>query len=561
MLSLRPASSSAAVLLLFAAAVAFCLASSQLVAAKYSEKENVAFIERIIGQLNNRYECELPSYDEVDEMQKAFGELQEQYGADKFDSMLSDDMRLVLRTVLDQWTSFQERMSSTVVIRAAKRRSFMCKIEEYQLAKYNADSVCTRFKDTKSAVTDKIFEKNPIVRYIKHLETMEVIERPDEAETTTEKPETVGEAAGEPSSTEDDSLSKNDNNNNDNGDETNGESPAHEEESATTEAPQETVETSTVLYKDPSEGLKPGDHYIGADGQPKVFLGQFEMHHVDDETKEKKSLRFQLDQSLNYDPLQDMPVPKSTDGGDEKPKEENDQKEDEVEVEEEPTTTTTEAPMPTTEEEVTSTTEEPTTTTTTTTTEEPLFDKYGAPYVDIDEDDEDLARVVRLPAKDWEMDVVFGYFKWPDEGEQEPEPIHLDHSVRHAWNDFVTDPKAFDEYMYSLTTTTPRPKINGAEARRKKQEFFNSVQDENRRGSKFGWSFEDTPNRNEGKPGGSLQMPAIPKDRWVKLINNNVCRLGYNKDNIKRKAKGGMKAMKNWVKSFKGDEDPVEFDS
>lgn len=127
--------------------------------------------------MNNKNECQLPTYQEVDELQNAFKELQKLYGP-SFDSKLNKDQSLLHRTLLDQWDSFQKRMTSAVVIRSAKKRSFLCRVEEYQVGKYGI-SICTKTKETLSPETEKIFEKKPIVRYIKHIQTMQVVDEDD----------------------------------------------------------------------------------------------------------------------------------------------------------------------------------------------------------------------------------------------------------------------------------------------------------------------------------------------------------------------------------------------
>lgn len=143
----------------------------------YSEAENFAYIRKILTKLNNNRECDLPTYEEVDELQKSFSELERTEGEHLTDK-LSADEKLVRQTLLDQWESFQKRMTSAVVIRSAKRRAFLCKVEEYQKAKFGS-SICTQIADRDARIIDRIFERNPLVRYIKHLETHEVPERPD----------------------------------------------------------------------------------------------------------------------------------------------------------------------------------------------------------------------------------------------------------------------------------------------------------------------------------------------------------------------------------------------
>ena len=137
-----------------------------------NEEENLEYIGRIMGYLNNNYECTLPTFQEVDQLQVSFTELKSAWGAE-FESRLSEDQQLAQRTLLQYWDEFQRHMNSAVIVRSAKKRFFLCKIEDYQEAKFG-ESVCTRIKNVRGPVTNRIFEKNPTVRYLKHLEDGEV---------------------------------------------------------------------------------------------------------------------------------------------------------------------------------------------------------------------------------------------------------------------------------------------------------------------------------------------------------------------------------------------------
>lgn len=132
--------------------------------ASYSEQENLAFINKIISFMNNNEECELPTFQEVDEMKKSFVELEELYG-EQFDDKLTSDQKLARQTVLYQWDEFYARMNEAVIMRSPAKLSFLCLIEAYQLKKYGK-SVCTAIKTDRKADTKRIFIKNPHVRYL-----------------------------------------------------------------------------------------------------------------------------------------------------------------------------------------------------------------------------------------------------------------------------------------------------------------------------------------------------------------------------------------------------------
>lgn len=146
--------------------------------ALHNEEENLTYINKILDLLNNKDECQLPSYADVDELQSRFNELELAFGTSFLDR-LTDDQKLVREKVLDQWDSFYKMLSSSAYIACAKKRSFLCKIEKYQKAKFGF-SICTMIKDVPKQNGDRTYEKNPLVRFLKHCETQQVCDPPEE---------------------------------------------------------------------------------------------------------------------------------------------------------------------------------------------------------------------------------------------------------------------------------------------------------------------------------------------------------------------------------------------
>lgn len=144
----------------------------------YSEEENFRYINEVLAKLNNNEQCTLPSWDEVDELQRSYVQLEEALGGqEQLLAKLNKDQKLVQDTLLDQWTLFQQRMTAGVVIKSSKKRAFLGKVEKYQEAKFGS-SVCTRHVDN-NEVTNQIFVKNPIVRYVHHIQSGRPKDVPD----------------------------------------------------------------------------------------------------------------------------------------------------------------------------------------------------------------------------------------------------------------------------------------------------------------------------------------------------------------------------------------------
>lgn len=142
------------------------------------DDENVRFVEMILSFLNNQLECQLPTYAEVDLVQSRLAALEKQTG-----SMLTDDQKLLRETVLDQWDSFQQYLNSQNVLKAAKKRAFLGKVERYQEAKFG-ESICIKQPDTK-VLDNEEYQKNPLVRYVKLTGGQAGSDAPGDVESTT----------------------------------------------------------------------------------------------------------------------------------------------------------------------------------------------------------------------------------------------------------------------------------------------------------------------------------------------------------------------------------------
>lgn len=482
----------------------------------YSVEENLAYIDKILGYLNNNYQCTLPTYNEVDEMQKCFQELEQAWGSE-FESRLNDDHKLVRKTILLYWDSFQKHMTSPVIIRSAKKRTFLCKIEDYQEAKFG-DSVCTRIKDIKGPITNHIFEKNPVVRYIKHIQTGEVIERPVEPEIVIEPTTTTTTTTTTPTPTTTITTFTTTTTTTEAPTSVMPETPIPSKEDisefevATTPLPEEAPQSAGEIGL-PRDDKEP-------EGVQHTYIGKFTIDYSKLPDKVVVEFERQKNNDNERDPLDDIPVPSSDDKS---------QRTDiNSEISDEDITTTTMLPM---------------------------FDEFGAEYIEEEYDNSDLERLVRVPKRDWQFDPIYGYFKWPDECDpqmcsinQQPDDSML--TLDGVWYQFLADPYAYDAYLESIkpiSTTTPRPKINAALLRQRKNLFDQSVVDDSRRGQIFGWNDERTPKKIE------LFMPEIKRDRWRNLADNTFCKISYNRDYLKNKGKKSYKAVKNLFGSAEQD--------
>lgn len=133
----------------------------------YTTEESLQYISRILKRLNNDHKCQLPTYEEIDALQKSFEQL------DEIEFVYSFDQELVRETILHQWTSFQKYLVEKYVTPGAKRRSFVGRVIRYQLRKYGS-SVCENERDGRNPQAeeeddDEEFIDNPLVRYAKEL--------------------------------------------------------------------------------------------------------------------------------------------------------------------------------------------------------------------------------------------------------------------------------------------------------------------------------------------------------------------------------------------------------
>lgn len=143
------------------------------------DTEDFEYIESIINLLNNRDICYLPSFDEVDRLQKSFERLEKAHPKD-LDEILSDDEKLVRKTLLDGWDSFKKNMDLSKVIGSSRKYAHFCKVENYQLAKYGF-SICTKARGNGACAMDFVpGPENSIESYIEHLDTLQ---QPRDSET------------------------------------------------------------------------------------------------------------------------------------------------------------------------------------------------------------------------------------------------------------------------------------------------------------------------------------------------------------------------------------------
>lgn len=515
----------------------------------YTEEENFDYINKILAKLNHRNECQLPSYEEINDLNISFKELEELYKSPvKLNSVLNNDQKLVRETVLDQWESFQKRMTSDVVIRTAKKRSFLCKIEDYQLAKYGF-SICIETIDVTKKSSDRIFEKNPIVRYVKHTETNEVInfdetnevvdtpkiDDNDSVETRNnvlpaddEEEEAYDPLADIPAPpASDQGMLENDFGSR--REETPTEHPT--EPTTTTTTPLPTLERPNLPGTTPA-GMNDADLSIGspvnAQAEPPI----------------ESSYRAEID--AIFEDQHSMPSSEPSD---------NESK--------------------------------------------PIDEYYiedGLELVDEFEDERDLARLDRVEPTDWDYDHIYGEFKWPDEHPFD-KACNFDKSIEIRWAKFLKNPLEYkDDHFDDITQQSaqeylpnkkqqqqyhqsrqqsgtlqlplkqsiqthdqtnqadqfkpptepqpqrrPRPKLQDTgNLRRRKREFLKSVQFSNRMyESDVNLGMIDEPNADimPSRPNRDAditqnELETAKSDSWKTLSDNNFCRFSYNRDYI-----------------------------
>lgn len=122
--------------------------------------DGLSHINKILGFLNNKEKCQLPSYEEIDALQDSFDEQVASHGAAWLDS--NPDYKRALDTVLDQWL---QRYLTTRVIKSAKTRAILIKVEKYQMGKYGF-SICTRSLDDGKG---NAVERNHLESYVKQI--------------------------------------------------------------------------------------------------------------------------------------------------------------------------------------------------------------------------------------------------------------------------------------------------------------------------------------------------------------------------------------------------------
>lgn len=509
----------------------------------YTEDENWAFIDKILTLLNNDVKCEIPTIEEVDELQKSFNELEQLYG-ESLEQKLSEDQKLVRKTLLSQWSSFRERISSAVVIRSAKKRIFLCKIEGYQIGKFGA-SICTQIKNTSGPISDGIFEKNPLVRYIKHLQTHDVPEPGDEMSISspvkTKSPTTEILVAEEPTSRR------------------------QIEPTDITGPDSAKIGSETELISDVPIADEPidkfdinlpplkDDGYQNSSGVVHRIIGKFTIDYPDGQKKITIHIGPKTDDDDERDPLADIPVPTSDD------KDASDEYKSEAAPEPgmrdvtEPTKASNETP--TIEPEVKQVISEPTIVSNeassvepetkevaneSTTTEPAVqFDEFGAELIDDAINDAYLERLVKVSPKDWEFDPIYDNFKWPDEN---PNAClnETDHQLIWAeWVNFTTDPYAYGDYLDSIAPPVVKQTTSSAQLKRNKKEFMNSLVKDiqhNQRKVQLGWASASKPPKI---------MPEINRNRWISVADNNFCTIDCNRDYFKETSKRGAEAVKS----------------
>lgn len=497
------------------------------VSSAYTEDENLSYINKILNLLNNNDECQLPSYQEIDELQISFDELESLHGP-SFLNKLTDDQKLVRDTVLDQWKSFQKRMTSAVVIRSAKRRSFLCRIERYQETKFGS-SICTEMKSVPSPAFDHIFEKNPLVRYIKHCKTHEVCD-PDEDRSNTEVIHT-------PITNQDISDIRTVEL------QTPGDEKADEELEVDSNP---AINLDTILSGgDEMSNQIPSDEQklANSNGEVAGSLNNSESQLENHKTTTKVE-ELNKDAEVELDPLVSIPIPTVENHSEDKnvysdstifpesPKTEDDiikQSPDDVKgklAEEH-------VPMPKAHvvEETTNNPQVPI---------EPVRFE-GFEYVEDNVDEQDLNRLNWIEPVEEDFDWNYGYFTWPDE--KRSQKYKTNDSIDNQWTDLLIKPYVFTEIVQNnveppqeTINLDQKPEAKKRNIKNRKKEFFKSLLDEaeaRKQNELFGWHNRPVP---------------IPKaDRWTFVADNNFCKITYNRDYIGKMS--GVVAVKSFFKN------------
>lgn len=534
----------------------------------FTEEENFVFIDKILDLLNNNNECRIPTYEEVDELQASFDELEALYG-DSLASKLNNDQKLVRETLLDQWESFQKRMAAGVVIRTAKRRAFLCKVEQYQEAKYGS-SICTSIKDNPGPISDHIFERNPIVRYLKHLETNDVPEfdpngQPNGAGAGAEKRAEVihtpinensedgSSDPGEPDGVED----KADDRKPENFDHRDDYDPLADIPVPLV-IPEPELDPAQVVSR-PEEVpavAQPGEpsEVVSNTSESKVEpdAQQDSGHKAETDSKSEPSGHLETKEESDSEHKAGTELETKSDSGSEtsdRPNPEQDVKkrpihgaetgtEHKPEVEPEP------VPESQPDQKIAPETLNPI-------PEDPPHDNPNEPETKLVDDETDFADLSRLNDHDdgsseWDVDLRFGSLVWPDEQQTDNEDT-FDDSIKRAWREFLNEQEIEDEEEKDRpsppvqnqlpTSSYSRP---SGKLRNRKKEFMRSVaRDAELRKAKVEFGWIDYPKQGE----------EYRSSRWTNLADNNFCQLSVNRNYLSDSR--GVKAIKSFGQNAK----------
>lgn len=503
----------------------------------YTEDGNFDYINQILAKLNSKNECQLPTYEEIDELNVSFRELEKHYRSpERLSSILSDDQKLVRATVLDQWDSFQKRMTSDIVIRTAKKRSFLCKIEAYQTTKFGF-SICINTFDATKKSSDRIFEKNSIVRYVKHTETNEVVNFDDVDEID------------QTSTVDDDSLAEKP---------SNGGLSDEENYDPLADIPTPPAADQEIVEPSIESNLDGTPHVAEPTTTTTTPLPTLERPDLPETTPASKNdddIESQLVEG------EDIPLTESLNkaGIDALFEDQNSSP---------PSRSDNDRPNSLGEH----------------------YTEDGAELVDEFEDERDLARLDRVEPNDWDYDHVYGEFKWPDEHPFD-NVCNFDRSIEIRWAKFMKNPFEYkDDFDYQVQQPlqpqpqlqpTPRlqsqfkqlpqqeqkqpipPPPNPPEQRRsrqkpqvtgnlrmRKKEFLKSMQFSKRMyESDANLGFIDEPNADimPSRSREHLDMIQNESDPWKTLVDNNFCKFSYNRDYIGNTRP--LKAMKGLLGS------------
>lgn len=103
-------------------------------------------VDLVVSLLDNREKCTLPTYEEIDVAAK---QLEQDPEAARH---LAKGGQLLRETVLDQWHSFQKHLRNDNVLKSAKKRAFLSRVEQYQERKFS-HSICAQEPDARTKLS------------------------------------------------------------------------------------------------------------------------------------------------------------------------------------------------------------------------------------------------------------------------------------------------------------------------------------------------------------------------------------------------------------------------